>query len=173
VTIGPWGPRIRQWIGGGRLARIDHGEVFTDIGRRINVSPRQRGCPEGAESMDTNTWLQNSNDANSGDNAPGDGRSSLGRQIDTALGEFDAKLEQLRETLDDRKSEIEELEDEIARTEKEQAKAFKTLLSKNTQIKKMLDPKGKSRPSRRKKAAPKPQTQTEAEPADDFPFGGV
>ena len=95
--------------------------------------------------MDTNTWLQNTNDAddaNERGNGSRDSHGSLGEQIDTALGEFDAKLEQLRDTLDDKKAEIEELEEEIARTEKEQAKAFKHLLSKNTQIKKMLNTGG-------------------------------
>ncbi len=92
------------------------------------------------------------------------GDANIGDQVNQALGEFEARLDRLKEQLDGKLSESKELEAEIVRVEKEQAKAFKQLLKANPEIRKILAPKAKSRPkgrrpSRRKAA---PATETEA-----------
>jgi predicted lipid-binding transport protein (Tim44 family) len=80
-----------------------------------------------------------------------DGSRSLGEVIDQALGDYDAKLAQLREQVEERRAELAEMEQEVVDLEKEQAKAFKDLLSSNKHIKKMLAPKPKRKPSSRRK----------------------
>jgi flagellar motility protein MotE (MotC chaperone) len=92
---------------------------------------------------------------------------SLGEVIDQALGDFDAKLARLREQVEQKRADVTDLEEEIGNLEKEQAKAFKDLLSSNKHIKRMLAPKPKRKaPSRRKKTS-EPQTQTpDARPED-------
>lgn len=86
---------------------------------------------------------------------------SLGEQIDRAIGEFDNKIMQLKESLQEKRTEVKELEIRISDLEKDQAKAFKQLLGANPQIKRMLGPKTKSRtPSKRKKKTT-PKTTTE------------
>jgi hypothetical protein len=79
--------------------------------------------------------------------------ASLGLQIDQAIGEHDARLAKLRETLQERRSEVRELEVEIADLEKEQAKAFKDLLASNPQIRRLFQPKPKRKPASRHKKA--------------------
>ena len=91
--------------------------------------------------------------------------SNIGDQVNQALGEFEARLDRLKEQLEGKLSESKEIEAEIVRVEKEQAKAFKNLLKANPEIRKILGAKAKGRPkrrrlSRRRKAAP--QTDTEA-----------
>ena len=76
---------------------------------------------------------------------------SIGEQIDSALGEFENRLAQLRDVLDDKKHEITEIEAQIEAVEKDQAKAFKSLLSDNPAIKKILQTGGRRRMSRRHK----------------------
>lgn len=89
---------------------------------------------------------------------------SIGAVIDRAIGEFDAKIIRLKEELEDKRSEIKELESEIGLVEKDQAKAFKDLLGSNPQIKKLLNPKTKSKTmGRRKKVAPKRRDEPDNE----------
>ncbi len=112
--------------------------------------------------MDANPWLSDPTDAERDTNDARQG-ISLGDQIDSAIGDFDAKLTRFHEDLQQKRSELSDLEALIEETEKLQAKAFKELLSKNKQIRKMLSagktskPK-KSTPRRRgtKPDAPKP-----------------
>ena len=56
--------------------------------------------------MDTNTWLQQQQTPGQSGAGGSEGPSggSLGEQIDQALGEFDDKLAQLRDTLEDARS---------------------------------------------------------------------
>ncbi len=84
---------------------------------------------------------------------------SLGGQIDRALGDFGERIMSLKEQLQERHTEIKELEVMIADLEKEQAKAFKGLLSSNPHIKQLL---GQSKPktSRRKKTTKSPPEPT-------------
>lgn len=82
--------------------------------------------------------------------------ANLGDQINRAIGDFDAQIMSLKEELQEKRTDVKELEIRIADLEKEQAKAFKGLLSSNPQIKKMLTPKTKRSSGRRKKTTPKP-----------------
>ncbi|MHC4776107.1 MAG: hypothetical protein ACYTBR_12705 [Planctomycetota bacterium] len=92
---------------------------------------------------------------------------SLGEMVDQALGDFDAKLAQLREQVEEKRAEMADLEETIGNLEKEQAKAFKDLLSSNKHIKRMLAPKPKRRAPSRRKKAPQPQAETpDARPED-------
>ena len=93
-----------------------------------------------------------------------DSSRSLGEVIDQALGNFDAKLAQLREQVEERRAEVSDMEQEIVNLEKEQARAFKDLLSSNKHIKKMLAPKTKRKTSSRRKKTTKVQEQA---PDDD------
>ena len=93
--------------------------------------------------------------------------NSLGEAIDQAIGDFDARLARMRELLEEKRSEIRELEVEIAEAEKNQARAFKDLLSHNPHIRRMLHSK-----PRRKPSMPRPRTSGPArsEPAVEDPF---
>ncbi len=75
----------------------------------------------------------------------GDGRGSLGERIDRALGEFERTLGSLKDQLQERRAQVERIESEIAAVEKQQARAFKDLVSGNSQIRKLLNPRGKGR----------------------------
>jgi chromosome segregation ATPase len=87
--------------------------------------------------------------------------------VDQALGDFDAKLAQLREQVEEKRAEMADLEEAIGNLEKEQAKAFKDLLSSNKHIKRMLAPKPKRKAPSRRKKAPQPQAETpDARPED-------
>ncbi len=93
----------------------------------------------------------------------GSGDSNIGDQVNQALGEFEARLDRLKEQLEGKHSESKGIEAEIVRVEKEQAKAFKNLLKANPEIRKILAAKTKGRPkrrrpSRRRKAAPETET---------------
>ena len=85
---------------------------------------------------------------------------SIGEQIDHAMGDFANRLSQLREALVTHKSEIIEIESEIEKVEKDQAKAFKGLLSENPTIKKMLGAT-RRRTSRRQKSRRKNDADSE------------
>ena len=86
---------------------------------------------------------------------------SLGGQIDRALGDFGERIMSLKEQLQERHTEIKELEVMIADLEKEQAKAFKGLLSSNPHIKQLLgQAKSKPKTSRRKKTPKSPPEPT-------------
>ncbi len=95
-------------------------------------------------------------------------RDSLGEQIDRAIGDLDTKLTRLHQEFELKRTELSDLEELIETTEKQQAKAFKELLSSNPQIKKLLagNTKRKSSGRRRKttKAEPEPSSQPEALP---------
>ena len=84
------------------------------------------------------------------------------------MGDFDTKLAQLNEELESKRSELADLEDLIAVTEKSQAKAFKDLLSKNPQIKKMLGQQ-KKRSVRRRKAKAEEKSTDQTDRSDDTP----
>ena len=113
--------------------------------------------------MDANPWLSDPTAGNTDSEQSGEQpekQDGLGNQINNALGDFDAKLTNLHEELESKRSELADLEDLIAATEKAQAKAFKELLSKNPQIKKMLGTQKKKSTRRRKpKAEPQPTDQ--------------
>ncbi len=117
--------------------------------------------------MDAKPWLSDSTDAapEIDDARQGD---SLGDQIDHAIGDFDAKLTRFHEELDQKRSDVSDLEALIEETEKLQAKAFKDLLSKNKQIKKMLAPGKTSKPKKstppRRKTKPDEPTSPDADP---------
>lgn len=81
---------------------------------------------------------------------------SIGEVIDKAIGEIDARLAKLRDQVQEKRAEITDLEHEIKELEKNQAKAFKEMLSSNPMIRRMLAPKNKSRPRTRRKRADKP-----------------
>ncbi len=88
---------------------------------------------------------------------------SIGEQIDRAIGDFDAKIVRLKEQHQLKQTEVRELEIQITDLEKEQAKAFKSVLGDNPQIKKLLagrsaGSKKKSSP-RRKKAPTEPRSE--------------
>ena len=78
---------------------------------------------------------------------------SLGEQIDDAIGDFERRLSQLRDDLENHKTQIIDIEAEIENTEKDQAKAFKSLLSDNPAIKKMLETGGSRRKTNRRKTS--------------------
>jgi hypothetical protein len=82
---------------------------------------------------------------------PGGGSGSLGEEIDRALGEFERALARLREELGDRRQECGELEKRIAEVERQQARAFKDLLGRNAQIRRMLSRGGKGRSAARRR----------------------
>ena len=83
---------------------------------------------------------------------------SLGEVIDRALGDFDSKLARLKEQVQQKRAEAADMEVEISDLEKEQAKAFKDLLSSNKHIKRMLTPKPKRKtPGKRKKTSKSPE----------------
>jgi septal ring factor EnvC (AmiA/AmiB activator) len=88
---------------------------------------------------------------------------SLGEQIDEAIGEFDRRLMSLREALENKKAEIADIEHEIDTIEKDQAKAFKDLLSGNPAIKRMLGTGNRRRANRRQK----PRRKTDDAPSKD------
>ncbi len=128
--------------------------------------------------MDTSQgWWNNPADVAAGRTAGGqadsghtpssqhDDADSLGEQIDRALGDFNDRIISLKEQLQEKRSEIKELEVMIAELEKEQAKAFKGLLSSNPNIKKLLGatkPKSKSTGRRKKKkTTPAPEATAE------------
>ena len=114
--------------------------------------------------MDSNPWLSDPTAGNT-DSSRVEEPDGIGNQINNALGDFDAKLTRLNEELESKRSELADLADLIAATEKAQAKAFKDLLSKNPQIKKMLGAQKKKTTRRRKpKAAPQPTDQTDETP---------
>ncbi len=115
--------------------------------------------------MDAKPWLSDSTDAapEIDDARQGD---SLGDQIDSAIGDFEAKLTRFHEELDQRRSEVSDLEALIEETEKLQAKAFKDLLSKNKQIKKMLAPGKTAKP---KKSTPRRRKTKPDEPKSSDP----
>ncbi len=113
--------------------------------------------------MDSNPWLNPT--ASDTDSDRAEEPQGIGNQINNALGDFDAKLTRLNEELESKRSELADLEDLITVTEKAQAKAFKDLLSKNPQIKKMLGQQKKKSTRRRKpKAAPQPTDQADKTP---------
>ncbi len=114
--------------------------------------------------MDAKPWLSDpTNAAKNIDHA--DKGDSLGDQIDSAIGDFEAKLTRFHEELDLKRTEVSDLEALIEETEKLQAKAFKILLSKNKQIRKMLAP-GKTTKS--KKSAPRrPKTKPDEPKSSD------
>ncbi len=107
--------------------------------------------------MDNNPWLSDPT-ADKTDSDRTEAPDGIGSQINNALGDFDAKLTQLNDNLETKRSELADLEDLIAMTEKAQAKAFKDLLSKNPQIKKMLGTQKKKTTRRRKPKAAPPTT---------------
>ncbi len=115
--------------------------------------------------MDANPWLSDPTDA-AQDIDHTDKGDSLGDQIDSAIGDFDAKLTRFHEELDLKRSEVSDLEALIEETEKLQAKAFKDLLSKNKQIRKMLAPGKTSKP---KKSTPRRRKTKPAEPKPSDP----
>ncbi len=81
------------------------------------------------------------------------GSNSIGEQIDGAIGEFDAHLTKLRLELEQKQAEAVDLERQIEQIMKEQAKAFKQLLTRNPMIKEMLSPKAKRRTMRSRKTS--------------------
>ena len=111
--------------------------------------------------MERNPWLSDPT-ADNTDSDRAEEPDGIGSQINNALGDFDAKLTQLNENRETKRSELTDLEDMIAVTEKAQAKAFKDLLSKNPQIKKMLGTQKKKKTTRRRKPKAAPQTTDEA-----------
>ena len=114
--------------------------------------------------MDSNPWLNPT--AGNTDSSRVEEPDGIGNQINNALGDFDAKLTRLNEELESKRSELADLEDLITVTEKAQAKAFKDLLSKNPQIKKMLGTQ-KKRAARRRK--PKADTNQPIDQTDETP----
>ena len=119
--------------------------------------------------MDSNPWLSDPTaEADNTDSDRAEESDGIGSQINNALGDFDAKLTRLNEELESKRSELADLADLIAATEKAQAKAFKDLLSKNPQIKKMLGQQ-KKRSVRRRKAKVDEKTTDQTDRADDTP----
>ena len=114
--------------------------------------------------MESNPWLNPT--AGNTDSDRAEEPDGIGSQINNALGDFDAKLTRLNEDLESKRSDLADLEDLIALTEKAQAKAFKDLLSKNPQIKKMLGTQKKKTTRRRK---PKADTNQPTDQADETP----
>ena len=113
--------------------------------------------------MESNPWLNPT--ASNTDSDRAEEPDGIGSQINNALGDFDAKLTRLNEELESKRSDLADLEDLIAVTEKAQAKAFKDLLSKNPQIKKMLGQQKRKAARRRKpKADPQPTDQADKTP---------
>ncbi len=114
--------------------------------------------------MESNPWLNPT--AGNTDSDRAEEPDGIGSQINNALGDFDAKLTRLNEELESKRSDLADLEDLIAVTEKAQAKAFKDLLSKNPQIKKMLGQQKRKAARRRR---PKADPQADPKPADNTP----
>ncbi len=112
--------------------------------------------------MESNPWLSDPTAGNT-ESDRAEEPEGIGNQINNALGDFDTKLTQLNEELESKRSELADLEDLIAVTEKSQAKAFKDLLSKNPQIKKMLGQQKKKTTRRKPKADSKPTTDDSTE----------
>ena len=110
--------------------------------------------------MDANPWVSEPTDAATGSDDATQS-DSLGDQINSAIGDFDAKLTRFHEELEQKRSELSDLESLIEETETLQAKAFKELLSKNKQIRKMLAPARTSKP---KKTTRRPRKTKPAEP---------
>ncbi len=110
--------------------------------------------------MESNPWLNPT--ASNTDSDRAEEPDGIGSQINNALGDFDAKLTRLNEELESKRSDLADLEDLIAVTEKAQAKAFKELLSKNPQIKKMLG-------QQKRKAARRRKPKADPQPADNTP----
>ena len=121
--------------------------------------------------MESNPWLSDpTQDKTASDKTDSDRAEEpdgIGNQINNALGDFDVKLTRLNEELESKRSELADLEDLITLTEKAQAKAFKDLLSKNPQIKKMLGTQKKKAARRRK---PKADTNQPTDQADETPY---
>ena len=115
--------------------------------------------------MESNPWLKDPTAGNS-ESDRAEEPDGIGNQINNALGDFDSKLTQLNDELESKRSELADLEDLIATTEKAQAKAFKDLLSKNPQIKKMLGQQ-KKRSVRRRKVKAEEQQSTDQSDRDD------
>ena len=114
--------------------------------------------------MESNPWLSDPTTGNA-ESDRAEEPEGIGSQINNALGDFDAKLTRLNEELESKRSELADLEEMIAVTEKAQAKAFKDLLSKNPQIKKMLGAQ-KKRSTRRRKAKTEQKSPDQADQAD-------
>jgi hypothetical protein len=112
--------------------------------------------------MDGDQWMDESTSAETDHVVEAD---SLGEQIDQAIGDLDTKLSRLHQELDLKQNELSDLEVLIEATEKQQAKAFKELLSSNPKIKKLLagKPKRKSSGRRRKTTSTAPETSPEPE----------
>ena len=112
--------------------------------------------------MDGDQWMGESTSAETDHVEEAD---SLGEQIDQAIGDLDTKLSRLHQELDLKRNELSDLEVLIEVTEKQQAKAFKELLSSNPQIKKLLAGKSKRKSSgrRRKTTSTAPETSPEPE----------
>ncbi len=117
--------------------------------------------------MDANPWLSDPTEVAQDIDHTAEG-DSLGDQIDSAIGEFDAKLARVLEELDLKRSEVADLEALIEETEKLQAKAFKDLLSKNKQIRKMLAP-GKTARSKKSATRRRKTKSDEPRPSDPGP----
>ena len=115
--------------------------------------------------MDAKPWLSDPTDVAKETDDVSQGES-LGDQIDNAIGDFDAKLTRFHDELDQKRSEVTDLEALIEETERLQAKAFKDLLSKNKQIRKMLAP-GKT--SKAKKSTRRPRKTKPDEPDTSDP----
>jgi len=77
--------------------------------------------------------------------------ASVGRLIDEALGEFNRQLASLENEMKTKQAEIADIQRQITKVQKEEVKAFKRLVGKNPQIKKMMGPKKAG--TRRRKAA--------------------
>jgi len=77
--------------------------------------------------------------------------ASVGRLIDEALGEFNRQLASLENEMKTKQAEIADIQRQITKVQKEEVKAFKRLVGKNPQIKKMIGPKKAG--TRRRKAA--------------------
>ncbi len=110
--------------------------------------------------MDHNEWMGESTSAETDHVVEPD---SLGEQIDQAIGDLDTKLTRLHQELDLKRTELSDLEALIQATEKQQAKAFKELLSNNPQIKKLLTGKTKRKSSGRRRKTTPPEAESEAE----------
>ena len=88
-----------------------------------------------------------------------DDSESIGEQIDRAIGEFDARLERLKEELGHKHSEIKQIEKLITETQKQQAKAFKELLQANPLARKMLSNRSKVKSAGRRRKSAGDQTE--------------
>lgn len=77
--------------------------------------------------------------------------ASVGKLIDEALGEFNRQLASLENEMKTKQAEIADIQRQITKVQKEEVKAFKRLVGKNPQIKKMIGPKKPG--TRRRKAA--------------------